>query len=105
MPIPPCNWIVSPATTENASEQTDLATAAARSSAVGSSSAAKAAPSAAERAALAEEFGADHVAALPCDVTDQQQVDALFALAAERHGGLDVVVNNAGLGVRPTSST
>ncbi|MFE7327900.1 SDR family oxidoreductase [Streptomyces sp. NPDC057565] len=49
-------------------------------------------------AALAEEFGADNVAALPCDVTDQQQVDALFALAVERHGGLDIVVNNAGLG-------
>ncbi|MEW1998887.1 SDR family oxidoreductase [Streptomyces coelicoflavus] len=49
-------------------------------------------------ATLAEEFGADRVAALPCDVTDQRQVDALFALAAERHGGLDVVVNNAGLG-------
>lgn len=49
-------------------------------------------------AALAEEFGADKVAARPCDVTDQQQVDALFALAAERHDGLDIVVNNAGLG-------
>ncbi|MGW8885427.1 SDR family oxidoreductase [Streptomyces sp. NPDC055749] len=49
-------------------------------------------------AAFAEEFGADSIAALPCDVTDQQQVDALFALAAERHGGLDIVVNNAGLG-------
>ncbi|MEV8457519.1 SDR family oxidoreductase [Streptomyces sp. NPDC052095] len=49
-------------------------------------------------AALADEFGADRVAALPCDVTDQDQVDALFAHAAERHGGLDVVVNNAGLG-------
>nr|WSW70486.1 SDR family oxidoreductase [Streptomyces sp. NBC_00995] len=49
-------------------------------------------------AALAGEFGADKVAALACDVTDQQQVDALFALAVERHDGLDVVVNNAGLG-------
>ncbi|MET8579179.1 SDR family oxidoreductase [Streptomyces sp. NPDC005012] len=49
-------------------------------------------------AALAEQFGEDKVAGLPCDVTDEQQVDALFALAAERHGGLDVVVNNAGLG-------
>ncbi|NED83189.1 SDR family oxidoreductase [Streptomyces sp. SID11233] len=48
--------------------------------------------------ALAEEFGADNVAALPCDVTDQEEVDALFGFAAERHGGLDIVVNNAGLG-------
>jgi len=48
--------------------------------------------------ALAEEFGADRVAALPCDVTDETQVRALFALAERAHGGLDVVVNNAGLG-------
>ncbi|MFJ2894589.1 SDR family oxidoreductase [Streptomyces sp. NPDC087218] len=48
--------------------------------------------------ALAEEFGADRVAALPCDVTDETQVQALFALAERVHGGLDVVVNNAGLG-------
>ena len=33
-----------------------------------------------------------------CDVTDQQQVDAMFASAIAATGGLDVVVNNAGLG-------
>ncbi|HYV58814.1 MAG TPA: SDR family oxidoreductase [Acidimicrobiia bacterium] len=33
-----------------------------------------------------------------CDVTDQQQVDAMFATAISTTGGLDVVVNNAGLG-------
>ncbi|MFH9245430.1 SDR family oxidoreductase [Streptomyces lydicus] len=49
-------------------------------------------------AALAGEFGADRVAALPCDVTDEDQVGALLALAEERHGRLDIVVNNAGLG-------
>ncbi|RNG03130.1 SDR family oxidoreductase [Streptomyces botrytidirepellens] len=49
-------------------------------------------------AALAEEFGADRVAGLTCDVTDEDAVAALFDLAEERHGGLDVVVNNAGLG-------
>ncbi|MEU3216567.1 SDR family oxidoreductase [Streptomyces sp. NPDC006971] len=48
--------------------------------------------------ALAEEFGADRVAALPCDVTDEAQVQALLALAERTHGGLDIVVNNAGLG-------
>src|SRR6478752_7097473 len=47
---------------------------------------------------LAAEFGADRVAALPCDVTDEEQVGALFARAEGLHGGLDVVVNNAGLG-------
>ncbi|MFE3763251.1 SDR family oxidoreductase [Streptomyces sp. NPDC059104] len=48
--------------------------------------------------ALAAEFGADRVASLPCDVTDEDQVQALFARAEELHGGLDVIVNNAGLG-------
>ncbi|MFJ7207411.1 SDR family oxidoreductase [Streptomyces sp. NPDC098789] len=48
--------------------------------------------------ALAADFGADRITSLPCDVTDEEQVRALFALAEERHGGLDVVVNNAGLG-------
>jgi 3-oxoacyl-[acyl-carrier protein] reductase len=33
-----------------------------------------------------------------CDVTDQRQVDAMFAAAIAATGGLDVVVNNAGLG-------
>ena len=36
--------------------------------------------------------------AVPCDVTDQQQVDHLFATAEAEVGPLDVVVNNAGLG-------
>ncbi|GGW52380.1 SDR family oxidoreductase [Streptomyces xantholiticus] len=47
---------------------------------------------------LAAEFGAGRVAALPCDVTDEAQVAALFDLALQRHGRLDIVVNNAGLG-------
>ncbi|HMF04255.1 MAG TPA: SDR family oxidoreductase [Acidimicrobiia bacterium] len=33
-----------------------------------------------------------------CDVTDQRQVDAMFSTAISATGGLDVVVNNAGLG-------
>ncbi|MFF4847842.1 SDR family oxidoreductase [Streptomyces sp. NPDC001194] len=48
--------------------------------------------------ALAAEFGAGRVTSLPCDVTDEDQVEALFTLAEQTHGGLDVVVNNAGLG-------
>ncbi|PVC98284.1 short chain dehydrogenase [Streptomyces sp. CS090A] len=47
---------------------------------------------------LAEEFGSDRVTALACDVTDEDQVRALFARAEEAHGRLDIVVNNAGLG-------
>jgi 3-oxoacyl-[acyl-carrier protein] reductase len=46
---------------------------------------------------LTKEFGADRVAAVPCDVTDEQQVTALLD-GAERFGGVDVMVNNAGLG-------
>ncbi|MFB7938897.1 SDR family oxidoreductase [Streptomyces sp. NPDC056049] len=49
-------------------------------------------------AELAAEFGAGRVASLPCDVTDETQVAALLDLAEERHGRLDIVVNNAGLG-------
>jgi 3-oxoacyl-[acyl-carrier protein] reductase len=49
------------------------------------------------RAALTEEFGADRVAAVACDVTDEAQVGALLD-AAEPFGGVDVLVNNAGLG-------
>ncbi|WP_326631077.1 MULTISPECIES: SDR family oxidoreductase [unclassified Streptomyces] len=48
--------------------------------------------------ALAEEFGAANVTSLPCDVTDEAQVQALFAHAEQAHGSLDIVVNNAGLG-------
>jgi 3-oxoacyl-[acyl-carrier protein] reductase len=36
--------------------------------------------------------------AVPCDVTREDQVGALFAAAIERHGRVDVAVNNAGLG-------
>ena len=36
--------------------------------------------------------------AIPCDVTNQDQVDALIAGALTAHGHIDVLVNNAGLG-------
>jgi 3-oxoacyl-[acyl-carrier protein] reductase len=49
-------------------------------------------------AELAGEFGADSVGAVPCDVTDEEQVRALFDTAVRQHGRLDIVVNNAGLG-------
>jgi 3-oxoacyl-[acyl-carrier protein] reductase len=47
--------------------------------------------------ALAEDFGRDRVASVPCDVTVEDQVVALLD-AAEPFGGVDVMVNNAGLG-------
>ena len=46
---------------------------------------------------LADEFGADRVRSLVCDVTDEEQVTALLD-AADEYGGVDVMVNNAGLG-------
>src|SRR3954469_11177657 len=46
-------------------------------------------------AETAQELGVPGVA---CDVTDEAQVQALFAAAVEAMGGVDVVVNNAGLG-------
>jgi 3-oxoacyl-[acyl-carrier protein] reductase len=36
--------------------------------------------------------------AVPCDVTSEAQVLALFDAAVDAHGRIDVVVNNAGLG-------
>lgn len=36
--------------------------------------------------------------AVPCDVTDQRQVDDLMDAVVAEHGSLDVLVNNAGLG-------
>ena len=46
----------------------------------------------------AEELGDAVAAAIPCNVTDEAQVQALFDGAIAATGGLDVVVNNAGLG-------
>lgn len=47
---------------------------------------------------LGREFGDDRVSSLPCDVTDEAQVQALYAHALERFGRIDVAINNAGLG-------
>jgi len=48
--------------------------------------------------ALAAEIGNGAVA-LACDVTDPAQVAALFSEVKSRFGGLDLLFNNAGLGV------
>ncbi len=46
---------------------------------------------------LAEQTGVRPLA-VPCDVTDQGQLDALMDVVVAEHGSLDVLVNNAGLG-------
>lgn len=48
--------------------------------------------------ALAEELG-DRAMAVAADVGDQQQVTALFDQVRERFGGLDLLFNNAGIGI------
>ncbi len=46
----------------------------------------------------ADGSGSDEPLAVPCDVTDEELVESLFAAAVDAHRRIDVVVNNAGLG-------
>lgn len=45
---------------------------------------------------LAKDFGVRAIG-IGCDVTDEQQVDAMFQHVQEALGGLDILVNNAGV--------
>ncbi|GCD89999.1 3-oxoacyl-ACP reductase FabG [Nocardioides sp. LS1] len=47
--------------------------------------------------ACAAELGDGVATAVRCDVTSEEQMDALVAAATERFGSLDVMVNNAGV--------
>ena len=47
---------------------------------------------------LTARYGADRVWSLPCDVTSEDQVQALINGAVGQFGHIDVMINNAGLG-------
>ncbi|QZH58349.1 3-oxoacyl-ACP reductase FabG [Mycolicibacterium farcinogenes] len=51
----------------------------------------------ATEAAAAELGGAEVATAVRCDVTSSVEVEALVQAAVERFGGLDIMVNNAGI--------
>jgi NAD(P)-dependent dehydrogenase (short-subunit alcohol dehydrogenase family) len=51
---------------------------------------------AAETAELAREAGAESLV-IECDLRDRDQIEAMVNAAAEHFGGLDVLVNNAGI--------
>jgi 3-oxoacyl-[acyl-carrier protein] reductase len=53
---------------------------------------------AADTLAALPEAGGVRPLAVPCDVTDEAQVQHLYDAAVEHHGHFDVAVNNAGLG-------
>ncbi|HEX8035051.1 MAG TPA: bifunctional rhamnulose-1-phosphate aldolase/short-chain dehydrogenase, partial [Ktedonobacterales bacterium] len=46
---------------------------------------------------ITQQFGAGRAVAIRMDVTDEASVRAAFAAAALAYGGLDIIVNNAGL--------
>ncbi len=46
---------------------------------------------------IVKRFGADRARAVVCDVTVEAQVQAALNVAVQAYGGLDIVVNNAGL--------
>ncbi|MBV8617279.1 MAG: bifunctional rhamnulose-1-phosphate aldolase/short-chain dehydrogenase [Curvibacter sp.] len=48
-------------------------------------------------ATLSRRFGADHVAAVAADVTQEAAIEAAMQQAMNRFGGLDMVVSNAGI--------
>ncbi len=51
----------------------------------------------AERTAASLVDAGGHAVAVDCDVADAERVDAAVAAAVDRFGGIDIVINNAGL--------
>jgi len=74
-----------------------IGAAAARAFAAAGAKVALLARSEAEITALADEIGRDRAMALPCDVADAGQVTTALGRVATEFGGLDVLINNAGV--------
>jgi len=74
-----------------------IGAAAARVFAAAGARVALLARSEAEIATLAAEIGRDRAMALPCDVADAGQVTTALGRVATEFGGLDVLINNAGV--------
>ena len=55
--------------------------------------------------AINEELGADTAFAMKHDVTEPDQWDAAIAMADDKLGGLSILLNNAGIGVRGNIET
>ncbi|MEL7679821.1 SDR family oxidoreductase [Citromicrobium bathyomarinum] len=55
--------------------------------------------------AINEELGADTAFAMTHDVTEPDQWDAAIAMADDKLGGLSILLNNAGIGVRGNIET
>lgn len=47
--------------------------------------------------ALSKDYPAEHIAGFACDVTQYEQVKALWEKAHARFGGIDIWINNAGI--------
>ena len=54
------------------------------------------------KAEFVQEFGKDAVATAKVDVTNQDQIEQAFADGALAFGGVDIIVNNAGLSISKT---
>ncbi len=54
--------------------------------------------------ALARELGSSNTLAMTADVTDRRSLDRVVCATAERFGGLDVVIVNAGIAVDPPTT-
>jgi NAD(P)-dependent dehydrogenase (short-subunit alcohol dehydrogenase family) len=52
-----------------------------------------------EKAEFLKDFGKDAVASVPLDVTDYASVDSALAASCLAFGGVDIVVNNAGISI------